>query len=70
MNFFTVSTLILLLTVGTVLGLLGNFNRSVRTTEDSTQNKLMVSNPVEESVVLDDMPPPDDTYTPDHRRYS
>ena len=61
MNFLTYSSLALVIVLGTVWGVLKVF---------PTEFTALGAQSPRDSVILDDVPPPDDTYTPDHRRHS
>ncbi len=71
MNFLTISTIILLVLTGTIWGVLGRLSSSSSVAQGSLDELAAPqNNRLQDHVILDDLPPPDDTYTPDQRRYS
>jgi len=40
------------------------------TSGEKSESLVTAQSDLMDSVILDDLPPPDDTYTPDQRRYS
>ena len=63
MNFLTLSSLVFVVLLGAVW--------SVRAFMPVTsQASINTEQSPEDHLILDDVPPPDDTYTPDQRRYS
>ena len=69
MYIWTLSSLILVVAAGVILSMR---DVGVELSKDSQLeiSSTSVRNEIQDSVTLDDLPPPDDTYTPDQRRYS
>lgn len=69
MSVWILSSLIVLVTVGT---LWSSFYKGTVDIVQGSQSDLssIASNEIEDAITLEDLPPPDDTYTPDQRRYS
>lgn len=62
MNFLTLSSLVFVVLLGAVW--------SFRSFMPVAQSAVETDQSPEDHLILDDVPPPDDTYTPDQRRYS
>jgi hypothetical protein len=70
MHIWAVSSLILLIVLGTVFGFRQGGAMDSAQNSQSDSLPMAAMNEIEDKIILDDLPPPDDTYTPDQRRFS